>query len=947
MMRDQAAHFGVMRLIAINSGKYEYADIDLTGPVHLAAPNNQGKSTLVNALQFLYVDELRYMSFGSRTLDDTRRHYFGENPSYLIFECLTPLGPKCLLVAGQGPLNNCDFLRFVFDGTFSLDNFRNEENRLLTLDQMRPRLAGRGLSEVRPGNLWEILGDPSTASDSNSLPRLNILPVRTKDEYKAFRAAFIRLLSLSNVSARELRELVITCHAREVSCRRVDVAAEHSVDFQRSEQAEQGLEFTLAVQDQVEKGRTIRENIEGTATILRADAPAVAEELCGIFAVIGQHIRELHTQRDQASAHSTTLNNKIRERERMIGGLDERLKFKQVELDTLDQLHTKWASTTDSMFECMRDNLSALTDQISRLRDDIQHADRLDLDAMRRTTDALQSDLTAKQHVLNNWDTRAVNTLRAMGITDVDAEIVFRLLDARLLDLAVGDEIVIHDQDALKQKLESIRAFIDDERFSDDTVTIDLGTIHGPPLGEHRTRDDVRHDVHVVETQLARAREQLHVAENQTHAEEILSNKQREQKALSNREQEYNEYRMKWLDRAQIGISVQDLANKVKGEQEHIVKLGDELSTQTTRLSDLEDVRSKCERVRNDISAKAQAYRNHEQETRIRAPLQADTDPINAPEKSLTWGEINALAQAAGLRLNHMIENLKSLSRKRKLLDEIQKRILAASKNFDGQTVYFSDEESDWDRLIQMVESLDEQRQAVEQSWSSLFTRVAAKLSDIHHGVREIKSAINRINLGLADYRVSNLRSVKLHVNVVNHTYDMIESLTNDGGIFQDHEKIERAKNQLRRWIKDGKVIELDELFELHIHVHDMDRDRPTQAKSLDEIGSAGTGMTAKAMVFIQLVRAVVTEKKYRLHFFLDETGQLDDRNLEATTKMAVDKGVMPITADPDVRIEPLAHPTVTVYSLGQNAGGKFIINSQRTCHGRRVVKDSVAEEST
>ena len=55
--------FGVRRLVAINSGGYRFADIDLAGPIHLVAPNNRGKSTLVNALQFLYVDELRAMRF--------------------------------------------------------------------------------------------------------------------------------------------------------------------------------------------------------------------------------------------------------------------------------------------------------------------------------------------------------------------------------------------------------------------------------------------------------------------------------------------------------------------------------------------------------------------------------------------------------------------------------------------------------------------------------------------------------------------------------------------------------------------------------------------------------------------------------------------------------------------------------------------------------------------
>lgn len=946
MMRDRAVHYGVKKLIAINSGKYEYADIDLTAPVHLSAPNNQGKSTLVNALQFLYVDELRYMGFGSRNLDDTRRHYFGENPSHLIFECLTPLGPKCMLVAGQGPLNNCRFLRFVFDGPFSLDDFRDEEMRLLTLDQMRSRLAGRGLSEIRPGNLWEVLGDPRTTNDSGSFPQLNILPVRTKEEYRSFRAVFIRLLSLSNVSAKELRELIITCHAREVSCRRVDVAAEHRDDFQRSEQAEHGLQFTLAVQDQVEKGRTIREDMEGTAQNLRADSPIVAEEVGGMFAAIDHFHRRLDEDRGQVGVRSKKLNDEIRERERVVGGLAEQRKTRQAELDQLDQLHEKWASSTDLMIESMRDNLSALTDQMSRLRDDIERAGRLDRDAMRRRVDALERDQTAKQRVLNNWDTRAVNALRAMGIANADVEIVFRLLNARLLDLAIGDEIVIHDQDVLKKELETIRESIAHGRYTDSAVTISLGTIDGPPLEEHRTRDDVRNDVRVVETQLARAREQLHVAEDQVRAEETLTTKQKEQTNLSNRLQEYDEYRLRWIDRAQLETSVQDLVSRVEGEQEHIGGLSDELTAQTTRVIELEDMRGTCERVRSDISAKAEAYRSEEQETRIRALLQAHTDPSDASDESLSWDEINARAQVVGQRLGQMIESIKSLARKRRQVEEVQKKIRDASRSFGGQTVYFSDEDADWDRLIQMVESLGEQKEAVEQSWSSLFTRVAAKLSDIHHGVSEIRTAINRINRGLADYRVSNLRSVKLEVVLVNQTYSMIETLTNEGGIFQDHEKIERAKDQLRRWIKDGRVIELDELFELHIHVHDIDRDRPTQAKSLDEIGSSGTGMTAKAMVFIQLVRAIITEERYRLHFFLDETGQLDDRNLAATTKMAVDKGVMPITADPDVRIEPLAHPIVTVYSLGQNAEGKFVIDSRRTCLCRRIEVEAGVEET-
>lgn len=92
-------------------------------------------------------------------------------------------------------------------------------------------------------------------------------------------------------------------------------------------------------------------------------------------------------------------------------------------------------------------------------------------------------------------------------------------------------------------------------------------------------------------------------------------------------------------------------------------------------------------------------------------------------------------------------------------------------------------------------------------------------------------------------------------------------------------------------------MIQLDDLFAVRIRVQNMDGSW-TEAHSLDDIGSTGTRMTAKAMIFIQLVRAVVGDERYRLHFYLDETGQLDDYNLHAITQMASERGIVPITAE-------------------------------------------------
>ena len=102
--------YGVRHLVAINSGSFIYAELDLRGAIHLAAPNNAGKSTLVNALQYLYVDDIQKMAF-AKSVDETKEHYFGEDRSYLIYECATPsgIGPSLFVVleaCGPADLND-------------------------------------------------------------------------------------------------------------------------------------------------------------------------------------------------------------------------------------------------------------------------------------------------------------------------------------------------------------------------------------------------------------------------------------------------------------------------------------------------------------------------------------------------------------------------------------------------------------------------------------------------------------------------------------------------------------------------------------------------------------------------------------------------------------------------------------------------------------------------
>lgn len=71
---------GPQKIILIRAGRYDYAEVELGGSLQMVGPNNTGKTTLINTLQFLYLDDLRTMDFGSYSLEQTLTYYF-PNPA--------------------------------------------------------------------------------------------------------------------------------------------------------------------------------------------------------------------------------------------------------------------------------------------------------------------------------------------------------------------------------------------------------------------------------------------------------------------------------------------------------------------------------------------------------------------------------------------------------------------------------------------------------------------------------------------------------------------------------------------------------------------------------------------------------------------------------------------------------------------------------------------------
>lgn len=925
--------YGVRRLVAINCGNYSFANIDLSKPVHLAAPNNRGKSTLVNSLQFLYIDDFTKMKFGSRSHEDTRAHYFGGDRSYLVFECLTTSGIQCLLVRGLSNLRGGQFERYVYDGPFLDSDYISDDGEIGAFDTVRTSLADRHLAQVKNSDLWQVLAGNLPADDGKPIPRLSILPIRRREEYTAFRDVFVRLLSLSNVNAKVLRQLIIDAHAREVGEKRIDVAAEYKDEFDRAERSEHQLNFIRAVATEVDKGRALRLDIRACEDQFKSAAPLVWQDAVRCRHFLDADDQALNDRLAQIERDHTSARD---ERDRWLVQSGERkaaLAAIEGEWERLQQSHKKWSAYSPAFVKEMRERAANQAAEIAERAQHLEQAGRLDLDAMRRRVNDLERQLQSDRKAVEQWERTAIAELRRAGATEEQIESAFHIANPALLKMVIGEGLKIKDVEIAVERVRGIAANVSHGVFSDEAIEAELSKIAGPDLSACNDPDRLRRGIKVAETELKQQQARLHAAENQEKACAELERLRNAQTSLVSELAEYDRYAADWSNRAELEQRRSEAKASFADAQGEITNLKQRLEALGKESKKLGEDRNHLTLKRGELNLAAKELRKAAEQVGLGATLSAESE--ERPDDSARPKSVLRFATAVCGKLNGLNADLVRLTSCRSELRGVQITIADKSRQFQTQQRYFSDEDEEWNLLIDSLESLPQLEDATAKSWDALFTTLRARLNAVVTAVSSIRNAVERLNRGLKAYQVSNLRAVHIKVEEAHDLFSALESLASQGSLFQDRDAIDFAKKKLRQMIEANEVIDLESLFELRISIQQTDGNW-RQASSLDEIGSTGTGMTAKAMIFIQLVRAIAGNERYRLHFYIDGLGELDDNNLGATAAMAVSKGIIPITADPRLHLEPLAHPEVTVYGLGQNSDGRFFVDSYKTYHAHR-----------
>lgn len=861
---------GPTKLILLRTGKFEYGEVELTHPLHLIGPNNVGKTSLISTLQFLYIDDQRQMHF-SREMDETRRYYFPDRNSYILFECLTPTGYQVVGVQGLGPLKQYGFQRFSYRGNFDPEDFIDKNRVPRGEEEIRSRLADRNFTLLEPRHLQAAL----TGIGDGRGVYLGLIPIKNRDQYERFRRVFCNLLRLAHLSQEELKRFLFEIHASDFQQPLIDL--EQGGYASQYDKVRKGARELQDLQAIAEEGRRLL-RLAAERDEHRRSLPALWRSLTTAYAQAEAASQKLKAETEERqgnlAAEDEDASRKRRELQEFLQITDRRLGVLDHELSKLDEAAGEFEQFVAELEEA---RAARLVTDIEELALSLREAGREPADRLAKRIATTERTLGERRALLNRIAGIAATTLKPL-LADASPETLFRLFNPALLGLTMGSEgIEIIDETRFKTRLEEIIHNIEGGNYQDEALRIALTALPPPDITGYTDPAQVAGDIEELETTLARDRAALLAAER---AELLRRQKASLEKELAEVKQRLFRFEAYRRDAVQ--------ADAWRREQEELTKQEADSKTELEQLiSRQKEIADLLRTLKNTL------FRIEQERTELRRRIR-DLRPPHAD-----WPE-------SPLELPADLEDTLSLyARLSQNEQNLSARLSEGLQSIEGRTYgrYRAAEERETlGILAEELDALKEREDAVQKLWSGLAADLRRAFKQLGQDLETLKSRVDELNRRLGKVSVSNLARLRLlvreHVHWMQRIRTVIEA--EDTPLFADPKDSEKALEHLGELLRSYRRVELLDLFELNFEVAAADGGMKLY-RNLESIESNGTTITIKVLVNLMLLRGLLDERRETsIPFYLDEASSLDRDNLFAIVTQATELGFIPVLASPE-----------------------------------------------
>lgn len=886
--------YGLTKLALLNTAGYAKCVIPLDDAASICAPNNTGKSSVINALQFPLINDLRLTEWDGHDLDETRKFYFGTDQSYILLEANLPEGPVVIGVAGLGKIAGYQFQYFCYRGKLDLTHYVSE-NSIIRYNKLDHHLRNLGFEplELKPSELNAMLTGGATPYDSKI--NLRMIPLTNVSDAPVYKDIFRRILNLHRLTAQDVKRLLLPVFARHLSDPKVDFYTVWHNAFEKVNRDRRELKALENQQQAVEALENLIDNRAVLKGRLAAYAPKLDKALIEFQSYLDEQQQELGEQLEALAQEKHQLEDK----QRLYVGQIKELSSKQLGLkswfDEHDALAQRFGLTN---LPTLQSNLANIRAQYESLSHSLQGAANLNPATLAHQQAQTQKQLKSLKLQLKNLEYNLYSRLRE-DLSLGEVQQLTKLLNPDLLSLstASGGDVVISDDDAFAEQLGQIADAFKGGKLHLAGATIDLSHLTAPDMAGSEGKVALKEQIEALQLTLATLDQQAEVAVD-------FAGKSREKERLYQdmlqAEEDLKRF-ARYSEMAQL-LDEQQLLSDQLTQEEEIVH--EQLAQVQQKASSLSDRRNLITNKQDQLKRQLERI-EHEKKDRIDFQL------------DFYSGRVTPYPIEINLEYDNLADELRSYNKhcqELKLLEiNIKNTYLfifnAGISKFEAET----DEEAKYQKLISAFHHLDKEREAIERRARVALTEVASTLKGLRSDLDRLHRELNSFNRGIWRHQISNLQDFKIeivdrkllvgHIDTILTTSDAYQQGdTLDllaPGVTSAERDINSAKDYLIQAASEKGGLTLSDLFDIRFKVVN----RAGEVEFFDKIdsaGSNGTRITIKLLCGMLFIRQLLAERergKYRIPIYIDEAADIDPHNQQALIETALNFGFVPIFA--------------------------------------------------
>lgn len=869
------------RLVIINSDIYSKADIELDDcdSLQIVGPNNIGKSTLIYALNFLYIIDGKQMTFsGNRTGDkSTINHYFPSiNSSYIIFEIFKKRY-YCILVKKNAE-GNLDYYKIdsdykekqYFEQTF-------EGQKLKKFDALLTEFSSSGVEYSKYSNKRDLFNFVyQKGKKNNGIVWLNEGASQDQREISNnFSKIYRYLINSKLIDNKTLKESLIIADNKEYE--QVEFSKKNQKDIQTLLKHNREIKTIRSIQKSFSDFKEFVNQYKAKNQILSEVVYAFDSLYSNVNIALNTDVLKKKKEKEEHQVNLTeNLNPKQSELNQKIGGLKITVKQKQDSLDSLTKTILKIKSYEGIGFlnqsltnlDTDRKNIESRLTQIEN-----QKLNSIDLETkiskLSQEISKLEGQIETYSNLLIHQISNDVNQKELLNAILSDSITTLPKENIQLSIEKLTDVMQIFDGAILIPKDFKCKpiASIDDLRIS-KVEALKEKKINEQLLPIAKNLEKYRSELLTVKEKIKEVSVKIEELKSLPEFENNLIKEEGEQK-ISIRQKDETEIELK-------------ITNETIGRINQAIELlTNEISQKENRIREIQKWKVRIE----ESGIKELEYQTNES---------LDNLFYNFERNSIDRDDIKN-------KKDRLFENLK----------------------LKTETVFASEDEF-IKYLDTELTTLDDKQRSIDALLKNISTQFSIPCKTLHSKFQEFEAFINnQFNSKIKKIKISDIDTLNIEIipneNLIKDLMKIMEirDLTSEL-IFDDQSE---NLNVLNKYLDNQFVIEFKDLFDIRLHL-----DKKGQHKVVDlrnQIESDGTDKMIRMVIIMSIIhQIVINDAENKIVIFVDEIGTIDEANRIEILNFCKENNFIPISAAP-------LHPYdgFDKYYLVRRSKGKIVLS--------------------